>query len=146
VGSFKYKDKEITFWSFTGEVSAQQKFSSTDKITEHEFWIKREDGIEKSIQLSVHDILLREGQTIILISAKPKGAESCFYSVVVNHNAKKHWYINTADALSKLFKIEVASGKSILISAGLGAWGASDRLSKRRSCYWSHIHRLSDSK
>lgn len=142
--NFKHKNKEIEFWSVTGEILGQNKYSETHvsssggggyvgkhgghvsapqvhstTVTNHEFWIKKEDGSEKSVQLAGHDIPLREGQKITLISAGVKGKDSGYFSVLVNHNANKHWFINKADSLNKHLKIDQASGKSILIAGGL---------------------------
>lgn len=142
--NFKHRNKEIEFWSVTGEIMAQNKYSETHvsssggggyvgthgghisapsvhstTVTNHEFWIKTEDGSEESVQLAGRDIPLREGQKITLISAGIKGKGEGYYSVLVNHNANKHWFINKADRLNKLLKIDVASGKSILITGGL---------------------------
>ncbi|MCE9924359.1 hypothetical protein LZ640_07655 [Aeromonas media] len=142
--NFKHRNKEIEFWSVTGEIMAQNKFSETHvsssggggyvgthgghisaprvhstTVTNHEFWIKTEDGTEESVQLAGCDIPLREGQKITLISAGVKGKGEGYYSVLVNHNAKNHWFINKADSLNKRLKIDVASGKSILITGGL---------------------------
>ncbi|MFQ2209979.1 hypothetical protein ACK31V_04610 [Aeromonas caviae] len=142
--NFKHRNKEIEFWSVTGEIMAQNKFSETHvsssggggyvgthgghisapsvhstTVTNHEFWIKTEDGSEESVQLAGCDIPLREGQKITLISAGVKGKGEGYYSVLVNHNANKHWFINEAGSLNKSLKIDLASGKSILITGGL---------------------------
>ena len=141
---FQYKNKEVKFWRVTGEVLGQNKYSKTHvsssggggyvgkggghvsapkvhstTVTHHEFWIKEEDGSEKSVKLSGHDIPLREGQKITLISAGIKGKDSGFYSVLVNHNAKKHWFINSAGDLNKKLKLEVLTGKSLLIAGAI---------------------------
>mgnify|MGYP000277111991 CR=1 FL=1 len=142
--NFKHRNKEIEFWSVTGEVLDQNKYSETHvsssggggyvgkhgghvsapsvhstTVTNHEFWIKKEDGSEKSVQLAGHDIPLRGGQKITLISAGIKGKDSGYFSVLVNHNANQHWFINKASSLNQHLKIEMASGKSILIAGGL---------------------------
>ncbi|NVK25944.1 MAG: hypothetical protein HWE10_13540 [Gammaproteobacteria bacterium] len=142
--NFKHKNKDIEFWSETGEILGQNKYSETHvsssggggyvgkhgghvsapqvhstTVTNHEFWIKKEDGSEKSVQLAGHDIPLREGQKITLISAGVKGKDSGYFSVLVNHNANKHWFINKAGPLNRHLKIDQATGKSILIAGGL---------------------------
>lgn len=142
--NFKHRKKEIEFWSVTGEILGQNKYSETHvsssggggyvgrhgghvsspsvhstTVTNHEFWIKKEDGSEKSVQLAGHDIPLREGQKITLISAGIKGNDSGCFSVLVNHNANKHWFINKAASLNKRLEIDQVSGKSILIAGGL---------------------------
>ncbi|MFU1569509.1 hypothetical protein [Aeromonas veronii] len=142
--NFKHRNKEIEFWSVTGEIMAQNKYSETHvsssggggyigahgghirapsvhstTVTNHEFWIKTEDGSEESVQLAGCDIPLREGQKITLISAGVKGKGEGCYSVLVNHNAKSHWFIKKADDLNKRLQIDVVSAKPILITGGL---------------------------
>ena len=144
--SFKHRNKEILFWSKTGEVLSQNKYSSTHvsseggggyvgqhgghvsapKITStttthHEFWIKKEDGSEECIKLVDCDIPVREGQRITLISAGIKGKNATYYSVLVNHNAYEHWYIKEADSLNKVLDIDTVSGKFFFIAIAL--WG-----------------------
>lgn len=144
--NFKYRNKEVEFSEVTGEVLGQNKYSETHvsssggggyvgqhgghvsapqvrstAITNHEFWIKTDDGAEKSVQLSGCDIPLREGHKITLITAGLKGKKSSYHSILVNHNAKKHWFIKEAQELNKLLGLQIASGKSILI-AGLIIW------------------------
>ncbi|MCM2680716.1 hypothetical protein [Echinimonas agarilytica] len=153
--NFKYKRKEVEFWSITGEILSQNKYSEThvhssggggyvgkdgghvsppnvhsNTITNHEFWIKKSDGSEKSIQLSGHDIPLRPGQRITIISAGMKGKDSGYYSVLVNHHANEHWFLNKAEALNKQLKIYQATGKSILIAGAL--WWAIAQVSSRQ--------------
>jgi hypothetical protein len=142
--NFQHENLEVEFRSTTGEILSQNKFSEThvsssggggyvgkhgghvgapnvqsESITNHEFWIKTEDGNEKSIQLSGHDIPLREGQKITLISAGVSGKDSRYFSVLINHNANNHWFINKAADLNKHLKIEITSGISITIAVGL---------------------------
>ncbi|WP_228520055.1 hypothetical protein [Aeromonas hydrophila] len=68
------------------------------------------------------DVPLRPGQKITLISAKRKGADEGLYSILVNHSAGKHWFINSAEELNKKLKLELLTGKSLLI-AGAITWG-----------------------
>lgn len=140
--SFIHRGKKIDFWKVTGEVLGSDKYSEThitssggggyvgqngghvsaptinsSTVTNHEFWIKTEDGLEKAIKLRGSDIPLRPGQKITLISA---GIESSgWYSILVNHSAGKHWIINSAVELNKLLKLELITGKSLLIAGGI---------------------------
>ena len=148
---FTHRGKDVEFWQVTGEVLGTDKYSEThvsvsssggggyvgaygghvsaptvhstsSTVTNHEFWIKTEDGLEKDIKLRGVDIPLRPGQKITLISAGRKGAGNGWHSILVNHSAGKHWFINNAEALNKKLKLELLTGKSLLI-AGAIAWG-----------------------
>lgn len=143
--SFKHKSKEIEFWSVTGVVLGQNKYSEThvsssggggsvgpygghvsapqihsSTVTNHEFWIQQEDGTERCIQLSGHDIPLREGQKITLISAGLKEKDSGYFTILLNHAANKHWYLNNGNDLNRKLKIDQMSGKSLFLAGGLG--------------------------
>ena len=145
--SFIHRGKNVEFWQVTGEVLGSNKYSEThvsssggggyvgqhgghvsaptihsSTVTNHEFWIKTEDGLEKPIKLRGIDVPLRPGQKITLISAGRKEAGSGWYSILVNHSAGKHWFINSAEELNKMLKLELLTGKSLLI-AGAIAWG-----------------------
>ncbi len=145
--SFRYKDKEIVFWNITGEVISQSKRSEThiyssggdgyihgsggyvhghinaptihsNVITKHEFWIKKEDGKEESIQLSGCDIPIREGQKVTLIIAGNRGANDGRYVSLINHTTGKYWFIENSKSLNRNLKIDFinfTSLKSILI-------------------------------
>ncbi|WP_075185084.1 hypothetical protein [Teredinibacter haidensis] len=151
--NFKHRKIEVVFKSITGEVLGQNKYSEThvsssggggyiDKhgghvdapqihsksVTNHEFWIRKQDGTEENVQLKGHDIPLRAGQIITLISAFTNEKRKPYYSVLVNHNAKKHWFINKANELNRFFCIDVFSGKSLVLAGGLW-WGVAYLLS-----------------
>lgn len=126
---FKYRGTSIQFWKITGEILGTQKYSETHVsssggggyvnqgngyisaptvhsrvVTQHEFWLKTEDGQEVAIKLSGFDIPLREGQKITIISAGNAGENSGWYSVLVNHNAGQHWFLNNAARLNQKLK------------------------------------------
>ena len=142
--NFRFRKKEIDFLSITGEVLGQNKYSETHvsssggggyvgehggrvhaptvhstTITNHEFWIKKEDGGEYAVQLSGCDIPLNKKKKITLISAGIKGKKTRYYCILVNHNANRHWFINKAEALNQKLKIYRPSGKSVFIAGGL---------------------------
>lgn len=123
---FNYNGSSLHFWKVTGEVVSTQKHSETHvsssggggyvnqgsgyisaptvhsrAVTQHEFWLKTEDGREVSVKLSGFDIPLREGQKVTLISAGRPGENSGWYSVLVNHNAGEHWFLNKAESLNQ---------------------------------------------
>lgn len=139
--SFKYKDKEIKFWRVTGEVIGQNKYSETHvsssggggvvtnrggyvsapqvhsrAITNHEFWIKKEDGSEMSVQLSDVDIPLREGHKITLIGSRLSDQKKGPWAVLVNHSEGKHRYIARGEDLNQRFKFVRVTGLSALIA------------------------------
>lgn len=142
--NFKHRKKEIEFWSETGEVLGSDKHSETHvsssgggghlhngsgyisspsvnstTITNHEFWIKKEDGTEKDIKLRGVDIPLRPGQKVTIVSAGHVNKDKGVYSILVNHSANKHWFINNAIGLNKHLNIDGISGKSLLIGGAL---------------------------
>jgi len=147
---FTHRGKSVEFWQVTGEVLGSNKYSETrvsvsssgggghvgrhgghvsaptvhstsSAVTNHEFWIRTEDGLEKDIKLRGLDIPLRAGQKITLISLGRKGVGNGWYSILVNHNAGKHWFINSAEELNKKLELELSTGKSLLI-ASLIVW------------------------
>lgn len=142
--NFTHRRKSVEFWKISGEVIGSNKFSEThvsssggggyigqhgghvtaptvrsETVTNHEFWIKTEDGLEKDIKLRGIDVPLRSGQKITLISAGIKGTNKGWYSILVNHSAGKHWFINSAEELNKTLKIEVITGKSLIVAIAI---------------------------
>ena len=103
-----------------GYVRASQVHSST--VTNHEFWLRTEDGKEEDVKLKGYDIPLRAGQKITLITATTPEAKNYYYSVLFNHNAGKHWIIANGSKLTQRLNLESASGRSLLY-AGIAAVG-----------------------
>ena len=141
---FNHRGKIVGFWTITGVVLGSDKYSEThvsssggggyvgphgghvtaptvrsSTVTNHEFWIKTEDGAEEDIKFRCIDIPLRKEKKITIISAGQKGASKGWYAALINHNAKKYWHINKADDLCGLMKLETISLKSIVISIAL---------------------------
>ena len=79
--NYTHLNKEVVFWKITGEVMDSNKYSETHvsssggggyvggsgghisaprvssrAVTNHEFWIRTQDGTEESVQLTGHDI------------------------------------------------------------------------------------------
>jgi hypothetical protein len=138
---FSHRGKNVKFWSVTGEVIGTNKYSEThvsssggggyvgqygghvsaptihsSTITNHEFWIKTEDGYEKDIKLRGVDIPLRAGQKITLISAGMKGEDTGWHCIFINHSAGKHWFINNEKGLNRKLELEVVTGKSVIFA------------------------------
>lgn len=139
---FRHKNRELEFTAISGEVLGSEKYSETHVsssggggyvsrsggyvsapsvqsvvLTNHEFWIKTESGLEKDIQLKGHDIPLRQGQKITLLSVGEKNSDSSWYAVLVNHSAQKYWILSTGHDLNKEIKLQMPSGISLLIAA-----------------------------
>lgn len=122
--SFKYKNKEVIFWSVTGEILSQNKFSKTNVYsrgdgpfgggphntiessvtTRHDVWIKKQDGSEEVLKFDNEEIHLREGQKITLVYAGYKVGDGCRY-LLVNHNSKERWVLNNAEDLGRYLGI-----------------------------------------
>ena len=123
--NFKYQDKSVRFWQITGIVLSSQKHSETYLSlsggggyvsqgsgivspstlhstiqTIHEFWIKCKDGTEVPVVIGV-DIPLMVGQKITLLSCGNVGKNNGWYTALINHSAKLHWYIKDPIELVK---------------------------------------------
>jgi hypothetical protein len=130
--TFTYRGKTLDFRSITGTVLDTSTRSEThisggggggyigpkgghiDDIsirshntTLQEFWIKTEDGMEKSVNISGTSIPLRAGQRITLIAAEQKGRNEGWYASVINHNANQFSFICDGASLNNLMKLEV---------------------------------------
>lgn len=143
---FLYRGKIVHCNVITGEVLDSNKFMEThvsaqggggnigrhggyiqkaridsSSITHHEFWIKTEDGIERHIKLRGFDIPLRPGQKITLVTVQRKGFGYNWYAALVNHNAQKHWFMDSAEGLSA--KLGLAGFSGIYACVGMIAAG-----------------------
>lgn len=72
---------------------------SSTSVTNHDFWIMTDDGNEKNIKLSGFDVPLRVGQRITMLYAKKEGTDTGWPAALINHNAKKHWYLYSGKKL-----------------------------------------------
>lgn len=144
---FRHRRKNVVFWSVTGEVLGSNKYSETRisssggggyvsgsgdhvsgyisaptihsrSITNHEFWIRTEDGFEEGIKFRNTDIPLRPGQKITLISAG-RDKSWGWYTILVNHSANRHYFMANAERLNQLLKLDLMSGKSLLIAGAM---------------------------
>lgn len=138
--SFKAGKEDIRFWSFTGEVISQNKYSEThvwssggggnigprgghlaaaqthsSVTTKQEFWLKLDDGTEKSVQLGGYDIPLRESQKISILMAQTETSESAYYAALINHaSGITHEILSASSILDKLINFYPNAYKSIL--------------------------------
>ncbi len=126
--NFKYKDRNVQINYFTGEVINTSKHSETyvtssggggyvgpdgghvnapqissSTVTCHEFWIRQDDGRERSVSLRGYDIPLRAGQRVTMVMASDARADHGHYTTLVNHTADRHWNLMSgADLNQKL--------------------------------------------
>ena len=145
VKEYRYKKKTVHFVPVTGTVISTKKYGETHVSssggggyvhqgsgsisaptihshtqTKHEFWIKTPEGKEEPVQLSGHDIPLKEGQKISLIFAINSDNKKHSLSVLVNHSAKKHWIINNGRNINVALEIALPSyGRVISIVAAI---------------------------
>lgn len=137
---FSFGRKQIKFWQETGEVIGNQKYSETyvsssggggyvgnaggyvnapsvssTAVTNHDFWIRTEEGEEKAIQLKHVDVPLRVGQKITLIAVAEKKSDEGWFTVLVNHNAKRHWFLHNYSNLSQSLKLGISKKKMFII-------------------------------
>jgi len=145
--NFKFKNKEIEFSKESGSVLSQSRSSKTHvsssggsrfnnpKIysrteTDHDFWIKNQDGIETAIKLKDREIQIRPDQHITIVSAKVVGKNESCKCLLINHTACSTTIINSGRQIVDLLNLMRITGKSILIAAllviTLAALGFSD--------------------
>lgn len=73
----------------------------SESITKHEFWLRTDNGREVAVKLSGHDIPLREGQHISLISARNLANNTNDAHVaLVNHSAQQYWHLQGSRELA----------------------------------------------
>ena len=70
--------------------------------TSHEYWIKREDGIEECYTTNDSDLPLRTGQIITIISTGLKGSGTSYVMLVVNHSSRTWHWVGYRDTLHKM--------------------------------------------
>jgi hypothetical protein len=141
---FTFDDKTVEFTALTGEVVGSEKLSETHvsssggggyvgahgghvsppqirstSIINHEFWVRTDAGVERDVKLKGHDIPLRTGQRITLISATCKGGTSSRYSVLVNHSAQKQWFLSSGQLLGKFLGLAPFNWKAFLSAVAL---------------------------
>ena len=85
-----------------GNVNVAPVHISSYSTTKHEFWIKREDGIEVSIILNDSNLRVRTGQIVTNISIRLKGSESTYLMIVVNHSSGMWQFIAYDSTLHKI--------------------------------------------
>lgn len=103
---------------------------SSYSVEKHEFWIREEDGIERSYWLNNAGISLRPGQAVSVILVQRPDAASAHIAAIVNHSAA-NWnrvtHIKQLAAnlrlISKPFHVPVGLFGAALFSLGFFALG-----------------------
>jgi len=62
-------------------------------ITKHEFWVHTEDDQDIPVNLSNVNVSVAEGHKVSLITASVAGLGGAPLVLLINHNAKGHWFI-----------------------------------------------------
>jgi len=75
-------------------------------VTNHEFWIRTDDGKEVPIKLLGVDIPLLAGHRITIFEASNKKKGIGYYFCIVNHSAERSFTINNAKELNKKLSLE----------------------------------------
>lgn len=75
----------------TGYVSAPVVTSRI--VTKHEFWLHTDDDRDIPVNLSNVHVSVAEGHKVSLVSAKVSGLDNAPLVLLINHNAKGHWFI-----------------------------------------------------
>lgn len=127
--SFSYKGKTLKFRKLTGVVikirdHSEARLSSSgggghvgphggyvpaptihmETTARLEIWIKTDNGNEECAELPTTDIPLKEGQRITLIFyVGPE--DKNHVSVLVNHNAHRHWFVMNAESFAQAIAI-----------------------------------------
>ncbi|GGB05388.1 hypothetical protein [Agarivorans gilvus] len=91
---------ELEVNQYRGTVLSQIKRSQG--ATKHEFWLKLEDGLERSFQVYGFDIALREGQDITVCYAGSPGKSNYQPMLVVNHSAGETWQLVNTNTTGKM--------------------------------------------
>lgn len=127
--SFTYKGKTLKFRKSTGVVTSIKDRSETrlhssgggghvgpqggyvppptihmEKTDRLEIWIKTDGGGEECFELPTADIQLKVGQRITLIFYAGQEGEN-HVSILVNHNAQRHWFLLNADSLAQAIAV-----------------------------------------
>lgn len=152
--SFRHKGKTLNFRKLTGVVTSIMDRSETrlhssggggyvgphggyvsaptirmETTAKLEMWLKAEDGGEERFELPTTNIPAKEGQRVTLISYV--GPEDKNYvSVLVNHNARRHWFIYGAAPLVNIiaFNPILAISGCVLQSAAAFSYALMSRM------------------
>ena len=127
---FVYKKKIIELWATTGEViDSGEKYTesyvssghnsvSTKVYTNHEFWIRKDDGRDEDIQLSSEKSLpaILKGHRVTLVYAGIKGQDYGYDTLLINHKTQKISFLRKANDLNEVLKFYIPKGRSLFIS------------------------------
>ncbi len=116
---------------YGGKVAAPKISSHT--VERHEFWIRSEDGVELSFQLSNANIALRQGQKVSVISAARPSDEHMYVAAIVNLSASTATRVYSDEELAKQlgliperFAAPIGAVGLVLFSIGFGITGTTE--------------------
>lgn len=143
--NFRHRGKIIEFTKFTGEVVDFDRISETHisaslsggggndgyispmnfeisskSVTNHQFWLKSEDGTEREFCIKGDNLPIRKSQKVTVLMVNKKKKNKRYYFVVINHTAKTHSFTITGPDVMNALKLEKITGISVIISAAIG--------------------------
>jgi len=137
--NFKFKNNEIEFKTITGEVLDSDKFSEThvssrggggiitpyggtvsstkirsQSVTNHEIWLKLDDGSEKSFKIYNKDVPLRIGHKVTMVVSEEIGTGCKRNTIMYNHTSNQHWLLKSAKELNLYFNISTVANQAVM--------------------------------
>ncbi len=120
---FTRKGVSIGFFTKTGTVMSSEKRDKTSvystgggsvptqvhsvTVTKHDLWLKQEDGEEDCVRIRGADVPVRVGQKVTAVYAgvrKQQKVESGYPVILVNHDAHRHWMLESGKSLIERLK------------------------------------------
>ena len=135
--SFSAGGKHVQFWSITGKVASSSKRSDTyvsssrgpsygggagalrinsSTVVQQEFFLLADDGKEVAVQLTGHDIPVRDGNNITMIGGEVSG-KGGYWVRMINHDTGRHWDLANLEVYRKWGM--VSGWKRFLVLFGL---------------------------
>ncbi|MDN6300260.1 MAG: hypothetical protein L0J68_08250 [Micrococcaceae bacterium] len=134
-----YRGTQISFWHLQGEVLDSDRYGEThvkthggsgyarapsvhvSQTTYHDFWIREDDGRERSIQLEDVNVPLRAGQRVTVICAGHSDSQRSWLCSLVNHSTGQTLEIIPAKTLQQRLRLERMTGVSLVLALAVGA-------------------------
>src|SRR5437867_1755183 len=119
--SFSAGGKQVQFWSITGKVASSSKRSDTyvsssrgpsygggagalrinsSTVVQQEFFLLADDGKEVAVQLTGHDIPVRDGNNITMIGGEVSG-KGGYWVRMINHDTGRSWDLANSEVYRK---------------------------------------------
>ncbi|PCC20596.1 hypothetical protein [Halomonas sp. JB37] len=139
MNDLNYRGTQISFWQLQGEVLDSDRYSRThveahgsagygrapsvrvNQTTHHDFWIREDDGSERSIQLEDVNVPLRAGQRVTVICASHPDSQRGWLCSLVNHSTGQAHEIIPAKTLQQRLRLERMTGVSLVLALVVGA-------------------------